>query len=566
MSVMRIRNSAQWFAAGGSLALALGLSGCAPAETEGDVEVHAQGVWQVSEFVGPSPFHGLHGLAVEPDGTVLAGSVVGQAIYAVDPASGEVTTRIPPPHGMADDIAFGPDGVMAWTGYLTGKTFVQEPGGQPRMVSEGLPGSNSLAFTPDGRLYMTQVFLGDALHEVDWKGDGGARLIREGLGGLNGFEVGPDGMIYGPLWFLGEIARVDPATGEATTVAGGFEIPAAANFGPDGMLYAIDTKTGELVRIDPDTGEKTLVATMAPAIDNLAMAPNGMIYVSNMAEATIYEVDPATGSVRTVVSGPMATPTDLALRDGAAGEMLHVADTFAYRVIDTATGAITDPLRMQRDETEYQLGIGAGADRVLITSWAAGTVQVVDAESGASLAIHHGLVAPTDALQLADGRMIALEAASGNIVLIDADEESTPETPPEVLVSGLNLPVAMVEADDGALYVTETSGTLAKVDLASGAIERVADGLAGPEGIDVGADGRIYLAEVGARRVVAYDPASGEMETLAEGLEIGLPSAEGSLPAYTTTGVAASRRDGAVYVASDLTNAIYRLTPPVSSH
>src|SRR5262245_27121464 len=115
--------------------------------------------YTVSEFVGPSPFHGLHGLAVEADGTVLAGSVVGQAIYAVNPTTGEVTIRLGPPDGMADDIAFGPDGVMAWTGYLTGKVFVQTPGDAPRMVASGLPGANSLAFTKDGRLYLTQVFL-----------------------------------------------------------------------------------------------------------------------------------------------------------------------------------------------------------------------------------------------------------------------------------------------------------------------------------------------------------------------------------------------------------------------
>ncbi len=36
--------------------------------------------YAVTEFIGPSPFHGLHGLAIEPDGTILAGSVVGQAI------------------------------------------------------------------------------------------------------------------------------------------------------------------------------------------------------------------------------------------------------------------------------------------------------------------------------------------------------------------------------------------------------------------------------------------------------------------------------------------------------
>ena len=126
--------------------------------------------WEVTEFIGPSPFHGLHGLAVEPDGTILAGSVVGQAIYAVNPTTGEVTERLGPPNGMADDIAFGPKGEMAWTGYLTGKVFIQDKGGEPRMISQGLPGSNSLAFTKDGKLYFTQVFLGDALYEADVTG------------------------------------------------------------------------------------------------------------------------------------------------------------------------------------------------------------------------------------------------------------------------------------------------------------------------------------------------------------------------------------------------------------
>ena len=112
----------------------------------------APAAWTVSEFIGPSPFHGLHGLAVEEDGTILAGSVVGQAIYAVNPASGEVTERMGPPDGMADDIAFGPNGEMAWTGYLTGKVFIQPKGGEPKMISSGLPGSNSLAFTKEGKL------------------------------------------------------------------------------------------------------------------------------------------------------------------------------------------------------------------------------------------------------------------------------------------------------------------------------------------------------------------------------------------------------------------------------
>lgn len=515
--------------------------------------------WDVTEFIGPSPFHGLHGLAVEEDGAILAGSVVGQAIYAVNPATGEVTTRLGPPDGMADDIAFGPNGEMAWTGYLTGKVFIQDKGGQPRMISQGLPGSNSLAFTKEGRLYFTQVFLGDALYEADPAGVAPPRLIRKDLGGFNGFEVGPDGMLYGPLWFKNAIVKIDPKTGADTIVADGFQIPAAANFGPDGNLYAIDTKTGELKRIDMKTKAVTVVATLAPALDNLAIAKDGTIYVSNMSNATIYAVNPADGAVRTVVSGPLATPTDLVITDGPEGEKLHVADVFAYRVIDTATKAITDPLRMYRDETENQLGIGAGKSKVLITSWAAGMVQVVDRASGAAI-IRHGFTAPTDALELSDGRLIALEAATGTVRLVGEGD-----APGEVLVTGLNFPVAMAEAADGKLYVTETNpaatGALTVVDLAAKTVTRVLEGLAGPEGIDIGADGKVYLAEAGAGRVIAYNPADKSKTVLAEGLKTGLPGAEGTLPAYTTTGVAVSKKDGSVYVSSDITNAIYRLVP-----
>ncbi len=513
--------------------------------------------WDVTEFIGPSPFHGLHGLAVEEDGTILAGSVVGQAIYAVNPQTGEVTERLGPPDGMADDIAFGPNGEMAWTGYLTGKVFIQDKGGQPRMISSGLPGSNSLAFTKEGKLYFTQVFLGDALYEADVTGAAPARLIRKDLGGFNGFEVGPDGMLYGPLWFKNAIVKIDPKTGADTVVADGFQIPAAANFGPDGNLYAIDTKTGEVKRIDMKTRAVTVIATLAPALDNLAIAKDGTIYVSNMADATIYAVNPADGAVRTVVSGPLATPTDLVITDGPEGEKLHVADVFSYRVIDTATKAITDPLRMYRDETENQLGIGAGKTKILITSWAAGMVQVVDRATGQS-EIHHGFMAPSDAIELADGRLIVLEAATGKIRPVSVDA-TTPQ------VEGLNYPVSMVEAAGGKLYVTETNptakGALASVDLATGEVTRVLEGLEGPEGVDVGADGRVYVAEAGAGRVIAFDPTDKSVTVLAEGLKTGLVSAEGALPAYTTTGVAVSKKDGSVYVASDITNAIYRIAP-----
>jgi DNA-binding beta-propeller fold protein YncE len=170
--------------------------------------------------------------------------------------------------------------------------------------------------------------------------------------------------------------------------------------------------------------------------------------------------------------------------------------------------------------------------------------------------MHHGYTAPTDALELADGRLIVLEAATGTIRLLGEGDK-----PGEVLVGGLKLPVAMVETADGKLYVTETGGTLQLVDLAAKTLKPMLEGLAEPEGVDVGADGRVYVAEAGAGRLIAFNPKDGSKAVLAEGLKTGLPAAEGALPAFTTTGVAVSKKDGAVYVSSDITNAIYRVAP-----
>jgi hypothetical protein len=137
-----------------------------------------------------------------------------------------------------------------------------------------------------------------------------------------------------------------------------------------------------------------------------------------MADPAIYEVDPANGAVRTVVRGRLALPTDLALTEGPEGEQLHVADVFSYRVINTASGEIADPLRLWRDGTGNQLGIGGGKSKVLITSWLGNSVTIFDRASHAQQTIQDNAT-PMDALELSDGRLVVLEGASGAISLIE---------------------------------------------------------------------------------------------------------------------------------------------------
>jgi len=64
------------------------------------------------------------------------------------------------------------------------------------------------------------------------------------------------------------------------------------------------------------------------------------------------------------------------------------------------------------------------------------------------------------------------------------------------------------------------------------------------------------VAEVGAKRIIQIDPASGAVTEIAGNLPIGLPAAPGGLPTNIPTGVGAT---GATYSSSDEENAIYKI-------
>lgn len=523
-------------------------------------------------LVPGSHFHGVHGLAFDKDDQLFVGSVVGQSIYRVNVDSGEVDVVVDADKGgMADDIAFAPDGTMAWTGFLTGNVYIRKGNEAPKLVATGLPGINSLAFKvekdKEPRLFATQVFLGDALWEIDTKTDkpinyadpnSKKQPLLKDMGGLNGFEFGPDGQLYGPLWFRGTVVKIDVDKGGAMTpVASGFKVPAAVNFDKKGNLYVVDTALGQLVRVTPASGEKTLIATLKPGLDNLAIDGRDRVFVTNMVDNAVYQVDTRTGSARTIIEGKLASPSDIAVVSEGERETLYVADIFSYRTVDGTTGTVDTVLRMQGDTLEYPLGISANARQVLLTSWFSGSVQRVDRKTGKSVEMLHGFKAPVDAIETAKGELLVLELGTGSLLRVTGADSKDQVA----IAKELAAPTAMVEGPDNVVYVTETAGgRVVQIDIASGARKTVSEGLVAPEGIDIGPDGRLYVAEVGHRRVVAIDPANGERTVIATNLDIGLPTFKDGPPGFVTTGVAVGK-SGTVYVSSDIRNAIYKLIP-----
>lgn len=511
--------------------------------------------WAAPEvLVAPSAFHGVHGVAIDAQGRLLAGAVVGSEMWEVDPKTGTAKVFIPAPEGEADDIAIGPKGELAWTSYTQGILRYRENDTAPiRELAKDLPGINSLAFDKkSGKLYASQVFYGDALWEIDVAGKNPPRLIAKDLGGLNGFDVGPDGRLYGPLWFKGQAVKINPSNGNVTVLNAGFKTPAAANLDSKLNLWVIDTATGVLSKIALANGKRSDVKTLAPSLDNLAIAPDGTIYVTNMADNSIVSFTPASGEVKTVLSGKLAVPGGAKLD----GDTLYVADVFAFRAVDTKTGDVRDIYRAHASKIEYPGAVGIGSKYITLSSWVTGSVQLLDRATQKEVATIHGLKAPTDAIPLDDGSVLVLELGTGSLVKASGDKFAERAVVAKELVG----PNAAVLGKDGAVYVTEAAGKLTRIEIATGAKTTVADGLAMPEGLSETPWGTFVVAESGAKRVTEVDPKTGAKNVIAENLPIGLPSRAGMPPAYLTTGVAVAA-DGTLYVTADLNNSVLRLKP-----
>ncbi|ATB37476.1 NHL repeat domain protein [Cystobacter fuscus] len=511
--------------------------------------------------VAGSPFQGVHGMALDGKGHLLASNLLGQTVHSIDLSSGAVSTLVGPPLGGADDVTLGPDGSIYWTGYFSGKLMKRTPDGTTRAIAKDLPGLNSLAFRRDGRFYVTQLGRADALWEMDPSGKKPPRQVISQPGFLNGFEFGPDDKLYGPLLLKGQIARVDVDTGSIETVAEGFAMPVAANFDSSREnLYVVDSARGELVRVRVATGDKQVVAKLPTGLDNLVVGPDDQVYVSNMVDNDIHVVNPADGSIRPVVEARLSVPSGLAVAPDDEEEQLYVADVYALRRVGGRDGRITQTTRALSTRMTFPMNVSLGAKHVVLSSAYLASVQVLDRATGDILRTIPNTNGVQGALELPDGTLLVAEASTGRLVRVDAAEPAGTT----VLAEGLEGPVGLAadtEAEEPGVYVTEVrSGKVTRVRLSDGARRTVAKGLKAPEGIARHPDGWLIVAEVGRKQLVRIDPATGRSTVIARGLRIGLPESEGLPPGYLPTGVAVGR-SGTIYLTSDIESALYRFVP-----
>ena len=481
------------------------------------------------------------------------------AVARIDPESGEILDHWGPADGpkSPDDLAFGPDGSVYWTDISDGEVAMRTPEGETRVVASPGVGVNPITFSDDGRLFVSQCFMDTNLFELDPAGEQPPRLIRDDLGpgcGLNGMDWGSaDGRLYGPRWFRGEVVRVDVDSGEMETVADGFEVPAAVKFDSQGVLHVLDALRGEVVRVGADGG-KEVVARVQPGLDNFAFNAEDRLFISSFADGFIVETL-APDENRVVLKGGLNMPGGVALMGSDDARRLVVADFFALRELDPATG---NELAVVRDVIGFSdigtsMSVHATDDGLLVlSSWFDNAVRLWDPAAVALVQRFGELAAPIDAIEF-QGDIVASQWGSGNVIAF------SPENPEEkrVLAEGLSGPAGLGAAG-GTLYVADNlAGTVLRVG--SGGAEPVAEGLDQPEGLAV-ANGLVYVVEAGAGRVVMIDPTSGESTTVAENLDLHVPPSGAFPNTMLFNGIAT---DGeTAWVTGDAANTIYVIDLP----
>jgi sugar lactone lactonase YvrE len=529
-------------------AIAILLAGCSteelPTNSDSTVSESKTAPAIVSVLVEGSSFHGIHGLTTDAEGNIYVGSVVGMNIHKVNPRTSEVTLFQPAPEGQADDLEFSADGTLAWTAFTQGKVFSRDQQGSITLLAEGLTGVNSIAYNQQGRLFATQVFLGDALYEIDPQGIKPARKIIEGMGGLNGFDFGPDGKLYGPLWFKGQVAQVDVDTGELKIIADGFTVPAAVNFDSKGVLHVIDNETGEIFQVAITSGEKSLIATAPSNLDNLAFDADDNLYITNMSDNAIYRVDRENGIVEPIVGGSLSTPAGIDIFGGT----LYIADTFSLSKADTQSGVVSDISRIISDH-EYPVAVSTTEKTIVSASTNAGFVQGHDRLTSERTFRWTGFSAPSGVLAREDGSVIVAETGSGKVLLV------TSQTERKVLADKLDQPIGLAEDTDGKIYVAEAgNGAIKIIDIDKSTITPWIEGLNGPEGIEFDTDGLLIIAEVAARQVISISPQK-NITVIATDLPIGLKGYPMLPDSFLPTGISVDAANR-IYLSSDIDNSI----------
>ena len=504
--------------------------------------------WSIERVTQPSYMYGANGMRHGADGRLYVAQVTGSRISAIDLGTGAIEDISPFGGDIVgpDDLAFDDRGNMYATEVMDARVSVRAPDGTTRILRDDLPSANGITVYQGNRLFINECRVGGRLMEFDMVGGGDPRMLLEDIPMPNGMEVGPDGMLYFPVMGMNEIWRINPEGGSPEKVVGDLGVPDAVKFDSKGFIVSTQVLSGQVLRIDPRTGDKEVLASLDPGLDNLVFAGD-RLFVSHLTDGKITEILGG-GQTKPLLPGGMCWPLDLDFGDDGA---LYISDASSLYMLPPGGEIRLLAMLFSEGFPGNLRGLKRHPDGGLIVTTANDQVARWWPHENRSEILAEGLEELYGIAVAADGAAVVAQRGAGKVVSVKSGQV-------EELASGLDKPTGVVIAPDGSVLVGE-AGAGRIVKIAGGRTETLVDGLKQPHGMLI-RDGQLYILDVDAKTLIAFDLAKGTRSVIASGLPIGTPPGRvrkplRGLPPFTGpqgpfAGITAAP-DGTLYISAD---------------
>lgn len=259
-----------------------------PGGQEGALPIRIEGLPGATAFidVGARLAEGLHLVdnpVVDPDGTLYAtfsgtrSQLAAVSIYRIRPDG----SREPFGSGIANptSLAFGPDGHLYVSDRFEAAVYRIDADGRPEVVATDLGAPFGLVFSPDGTL-----FIGDRSGEIVTIDRAGVRRTLASLPpSVAAYHLawGPDNRLYvsaPTLCSRDPLYRVSDA-GAVETLPAWFGRPQGLAFDSHGMLHVVEALAGStaVVKLWPDEPASLERVATGPDLVGLAFTPAGLV-------------------------------------------------------------------------------------------------------------------------------------------------------------------------------------------------------------------------------------------------------------------------------------------------
>jgi sugar lactone lactonase YvrE len=471
--------------------------------------VSSQSVYRVhpetgeAEIVVPAPAGEADDIAFAPDGTMVWTALIGGEIRALR-EDGGVDTLV---SGMAliNPVYFTTDGRLfaAQVGFDRLYEFNVDGEDEPRLVASKIGNLNSFEINDDDELYGPLSNL-ETVARIDIE-SGEVTPIAENLGKVVAVNLDSDGNIWAVDWEGGRLWRIHPVTGARAIVA--ILEPPLDNLaiGPDDIIYVSRPAHSAIERVDPETGEQSTL------VDGDLSLPGGLTITLHDGRESLVIADSYGYRLVDTETGAVTTPYDLT-KFGFPAAAIDVAvndDFFVFsdlgirpRVYLVDRKNFETVVAWTKIKTPYGLVLKNNGDPI-VADFGSGTLIGLKRADRKSLDIlASGLDGPVGVAWAGPSAVYLTETRGGRLIRVDlADGGKT------VISEGLAQPEGITVLTDGRIAVVEVGRQqLIAVDPVSGAIDVLATELPvgqpvtqlpapvyAPSGVAQGADGSIYL-------------------------------------------------------------------------